>query len=242
LFVAMAFVGLWPSSATAQEDSSHWGVGVSFTPKWSAHDTLRTKLLGLGSEDDEGDLEGSEFTIGVVRGSVGGGEWGVSYVRRPFENGTTLIEREPEECFNDQFVNSCSRSTFTRELQDVFLQGVEWHMFIPFVRVAERVQIGVNVAAGAGFPEGTIIETFDNVNTTTILVPPPPRTSTDTFTDTFPSAATDVMYPVVPLLKLEAQGAILLAPGLKLKVSAGLSAPSAAAFRIGAVYLIGANN
>jgi hypothetical protein len=78
------------------------------------------------------------------------------------------------------------------------------------------------------------------VNVNTQLIPPPPRTTTEVFGDIFSSPADETLYPVVPLLKLEAQGAILVAPGLKLKVSGGLNSPSQAAFRIGVTYLIGA--
>jgi hypothetical protein len=59
--------------------------------------------------------------------------------------------------------------------------------------------------------------------------------------EVFSRPATDVMYSIVPLIKAEAQGAVILAPGFKIKVAGGLNFPSVATVRIGLVYLFGAN-
>ena len=49
-----------------------------------------------------------------------------------------------------------------------------------------------------------------------------------------------MIYPYVALIKVEVQGAIIVTPQFKIKLAGGMNAPSAAAFRVGFVYLIGA--
>ncbi len=226
-FLTLLF-GSIPAVAVAQlSEDSHWGVSASVTPTWKSHERLLELLFGL---DGEGEIEGSEFTVGLVRGSMRGGEWGVSFVRKPFKNGGTLVEGGEPDCFE----NFCSSHTSTKVMQDVALRGIEFHSFIPFVTIADRVQIGVNVGGGIGFPEGTIIETEQSTFSD-------PLFGSDTNTDTFVSPANEVMYKYVPLAKAEVQGAIIVAPGLKIKISGGLNLPSSTSFRIGVVYLIGAN-
>lgn len=231
LVATVILLASMPSIAMAQlSKDGHWGVAASFNPTWTSHDKFREFLYGL---DGDWDLEGSEFSIGLVRGSMGGGEWGVSFVRKPFKNGPPLVEVDSEtSCFQ----NFCSgfTSTDTQTMQDVYMRGVEFHSFIPFVTMANRVQIGVNVGGGIAFPEGTFVETRDFVSTVTGFPP-----QTDSFTEVRP--ADEVMYKYVPLAKAEVQGAVIVAPGLKVKVSGGLNMPSAFTFRIGVVYLIGAN-
>lgn len=68
----------------------------------------------------------------------------------------------------------------------------------------------------------------------------PPPNRAHFLCQVFEEPATDVLFPVVPLIKVEAAGAVILAPGLKVRVSGGMNYPSKAAFSIGAVYLIGA--
>jgi hypothetical protein len=233
-------MGVQPSRSYAQSTDSHWGVSASVTPSWKASEgTIKESLLNF---EGEGTVEGTEFTIGFVRGSTRGGDWGVSFVRKPFKDGsgTTLVE--------DDFRQ-------TRTTQDVFLQGVEFHWAKPFVTFADRVQIGVNIAGGIAQPKGDILETqsvpfeippgvpgsfaqqicqsYTEMGITCVL-------SGGQLVTTELRPAKDVMYSAVPLVKLEATAAVILAPGLKVRFSGGLNMPSNAAFRIAAVYLIGA--
>jgi hypothetical protein len=121
--------------------------------------------------------------------------------------------------------------------QNVYLQGVEFHSFIPFATIKDRVQIGLNLAGGIARTRGEIEETFENVSRFTL-----PNgqviTNTDTSSGVFP--ADEIIYKYQPLGKVEAQAAFILAPSFKLKVGGGFNMPSAAAFRVGAVFLIGA--
>ena len=240
-WLPLVLLACLPDTATAQASKEKkWGVGMSFTPAWTANQDLQTKLY-WGPEPDEWPLhEGSELTVGIVRGSPRGGEWSVSYVRKPLENQTFSSTESSTSCSgpNNAFCNTFA-STTTSQSNDVYVEGVEYTAFIPFVRfAAERVQIGVNVGGGAGFPKGTVTET--NTFTSTFTQPGrPPQVFTDTFTDEV-EAGDSITGPVVPLINAEVQAALLLGRGFKVNVAGGLNAPSAFAFRIGFSYLIGA--
>jgi hypothetical protein len=235
--ITAVIVGLLLPVPSEAQNESHWGVAGSFTPSWSTSDTFRNLRENLWGIDPEADvsLEGTEFTIGFVRGSTRGGEWGVSYVRKPFKDGARFHESdESDPCTPTQ----CSRHTSTVVTRDVRLQGVEFHWFRPFVTAANRVQVGVNIAGGVASVKGNADETI--VFEDTITFPGFP-TRRDVFTDTFSGSVKDFefMYSVVPLLKLEVQGAVIVAPGLKIKVAGGLNMP-ALSMRVGLTYLFGA--
>ena len=132
----------------AGNNDSHWVVGTTFTPKWTSNDSLAETLFGW-----EGELEGSEFTIGVGRGSTRGGDWMVSYVNKPIED-ATVVESE-----SDCFSGSCTTMTETRVLQDVKFTGVEFVWSKPFVTIKDRVQIGITVGGGYANTKGTVNET-----------------------------------------------------------------------------------
>jgi hypothetical protein len=218
---------LLPSPAAAQQsDSSHWGVGVSFTPQWKSIETMQRLLLVEGDQRNDG----SEVSFGLVRGSTRGGDWGISFVHKPFKD-TTIVDVE-SGCDN----GSCSSSTATTTFQDVRLRGLEFHGFFALATIANRVQIGLNVAGGFATVEGTITETFESIFSFTR-----PDGEIETFvnTDTRTAPAREVLYEIQPLGKIEVQGAVIVAPGLKVKVGGGFNYPGTG-FRIGAVYLIGA--
>lgn len=221
-------MGLEVAPALAQGNHpSHWGASVSFTPHWEAYDTFQELLY----DDGQGTIEGSEFTVGVVRGSARGGEWGVSYVRKPITDGTTLTDGS--ESSTNGFTSSFTSSLVFR---DVYLQGVEFHRFMPFGTIKNRVQIGLNIAGGIAFVEGTIEETSESFS----QFPRPNGTvQTETRRDTYVVDADEIIYKYQPLFKLEGQVAVIVAPALKLKVGAGVNLPSVFAFRVGAVVLFG---
>ena len=205
-----------PGIAAAQD--TRWGVQASFTPKWTGNESFTKWIV-----DGTADVEGSEWTIGFVRGAMNGGDWGLSYVRKPFKDGSTFVEND-EECGGP---SGCSTFVDTNTTRGVYLRGVEVHFFIP-VYSKSRFQIGINAGGGAGFFEGDV----DVVSTSQNPGQPP-------FTDTYTDEASEVFWPVTPLIKAEAQVAITVAPGLKIKAGGGLNTPGYA-FRIGAMYLFGA--
>jgi len=68
VFLLASFASM-PTVALAQgTGESAWGIGVSFTPTWKSVESLRKIYI-----EGEGELEGREFTIGIVRGSTQGG-------------------------------------------------------------------------------------------------------------------------------------------------------------------------
>jgi hypothetical protein len=233
VLLAFALTAALPGAAFAQgDDDTHFGVGVSFAPNWKSRNDM---LATIGLEEDSGSFEGSEFTIGFVRGRTLGGDWGVSYVRKPFKDTSqTSSSSDSGSCGTGcTFSNS---QTVTTTFNDVYLRGIEVHFAPVFVTIADRVQIGMHIAGGIAVPEGTIDETFAFTSSSTFQG----QTFTDTFSDSSTSPAKDVLFSKIPLFKVEVQGAVILAPGLKLKVSGGLNNPGMGV-RVGAVYLFGAN-
>ncbi|MEQ1869304.1 MAG: hypothetical protein ABL961_04715 [Vicinamibacterales bacterium] len=244
-----------PVLAQSSKDS-HWGLGASFTPTWTSRDDFREKIFSL---EGEGSVEGTAFTIGVVRGSTAGGDWGVSFVKKPIKDGSGSVLTQ-----KDQFcANACTTTTTTetRATQSAFLQGVEFHWSKPFVTIKKRAQIGLNVGGGVAMPKGNILETQEflqspppfrptlppgvpNFNECTLFSQISPggtcRLTPDGYVLTETRPAKDVMLPYIPLITLEVEGAVILAPGLKIKIAGGFNAPSDRSVRVSAVYLIGA--
>jgi hypothetical protein len=229
--VVIAIFGVAPRAEAQAADQSRWGVHVSFVPTWKGNDSLSESLQwapeGLRHE-------GSEFLIGFVKGTTRGGDWGVSYVRKPIKDSTTTSTQTDSFCPTP---TNCVTQVdeFTQAIHDVVVDGVEAHFFLPFAKFADRVQLGVNLGGGVGFSSGTVTstETVRRTNTN------PPATTTEVFTDE-QEAAGDVIGETVALIKAEFQAAFVVAPGLKLRVAVGLNAPSVAAFRVGVSYLFGA--
>lgn len=225
-----------PAVANAQLSSQkRWGVAASFAPAWTADSGLQQRLL-WGPEDYP-NHEGSELSIGFVRGTTRGGELGVSFVRKPIKDRSETIAVNESEC--DQGFCFTSVGSQTIESRDVLVDGVEVHFFIPVYTAANRVQLGANVGGGLGFPNDTGIVRQAGTLTNTISGPGFP---TETFTETFDEeepARGEIIQSYVPMIKAEFQAAILMGPSMKLKVSVGLNTPSVAAFRVGAVYFFG---
>ena len=114
-----------------------WGVQASLTPTWNSMDQFR-RVLGA---DTVQDMQGSEWSVGFVRGRMSGGHFGVSMVRQRMKAGTV--------CFFDGCVEV---SEATR------LQGIEGNWFLapgsPFA--GDRVQVGANLGLGAGWYQGMV--------------------------------------------------------------------------------------
>jgi hypothetical protein len=217
--------------AEAQGTESRWGVQVSFVPSWKGNDSISE---GLQWAPEGLRHEGSEFLVGFIKGTARGGDWGVSYVRKAIKDSVTTESQTDNFCPSP---TNCVTQVeeFRQEIHDVVVDGVEAHFFLPFVRFADRVQLGVNIGGGVGFSSGTVRST-DTIKRTTTS---PPGTTTQVFEDEG-DAAGDVIGKNVVLLKAEFQAAVMVAPGLKIRAAVGLNAPSVAAFRIGVSYQFGA--
>lgn len=204
------------------QNESHWGATVSFAPTATARDGLFKDMLI--NFEGEGQVRSSEFTVGLVRGSVRGGDWGVSLVKKSFEDGSRSVVTE-SSCF----VNNCSTFTETRVMRDVLFTGVEFHWAPTFVTIKDRVQVGVNIGGGIAEVSGIVHETQVDEGTGR-----PPFVYEDD------RPAKDVLFALQPLLKIEAQGSVIVAPGLKVRVAGGFNAPGMGV-RVAAVYLFGAH-
>ena len=136
-----------PSDAGAQDRRSHWGVTVGFSPRWMTSGLLDTTLEKLWDESGI-HFSGSEIRAGVVRGSELGGDAGLSFVRRPFDDGSGFVR--------EHGVRYGTRG--------VVLTGVEAHKFTPFWAIRDRVQIGLDYGAGVGVFDGVVDATVGEVS------------------------------------------------------------------------------
>lgn len=217
-------------AASAQQQSS-WGLSGVLAPSWKV--PADNEIFKLLFEADELNVGGSEFRIGFVRGRMLGGDWGVSYVRRKIDDGSTIATSygdEPEVGFH------IGEFTTTR---DVVIDGVEVHKFTPFATIKRRVQIGLLFGGGVGTAKGTLDTRIVDANFQFVggrqMISPVESLEV--------REAKELILPgngIVPLGRLELAVAGLVTPGLKVRASGGLSFPGMHSFSISAVYLFGA--
>ena len=137
-----------PAPAAAQFleafEENRWGVHASFTPEWRAPDQFR-HLVGA---EQVANWEGSDYSIGFVRGRATGGEWGLALFRQQ-------VKADSRLCFGIDKDGACLDPV--EATRGTRLQGFEFHWLVPFATFADdRVQLGINTAAGAGWYEGTV--------------------------------------------------------------------------------------
>ena len=233
--VALVFLLAFPPSVLAQSENSHWGVIVAFTPEWSVADGLFEDLF----ESQPNNLTGSEFQIGIARGRMLSGDWGVSLVRRKVKEGSTIGARE-QQCENvGSNTQGCYVFGDVYRYNDVMLTGLEVHKFLPFVTVKERVQVGVNFSGGFGVYSGTATQTRHDSDF--VFVPPNSNRIVERAPVTTPGIEAKTLFALdtVPLGKLELAVAGILAPGVKVRVGYGLDFPGYPIFSVSGVYLFG---
>jgi hypothetical protein len=231
---AISCLLLQPASAAAQTGhESHWGVRVSFAPSWEISDGLREKLF---DENEEGTIKGTELAIGFVRGSTLGGDWGVSFVRKPWKDGSGTTSTDVD-CFN-QAQSLCRPRTESTLTKGAYLDAVEVHRFIRLVNIKRRVQLGLNVGGGIGAMRGEVVTTDDGFEPTGFNQQGP--TGFIQIHEESTRPAKDELLKYFPLGKVEGVASLIVAPGLKVQVAAGMNFPSYSSARVGLVYLIGA--
>jgi hypothetical protein len=237
-YAAVALLSV-SSAAFAQDDKSHWGAIVTFTPEWTVKDTFE----GL-FEASPNNMSGSEFQIGIARGRMQSGDWGVSLVKRRVKAGSTLGEGRVEDCNTSQFGNNVQGCFIEGELvtynDDVTLTGFMVHKYVSFYTIKRRVQIGLNFAGGMGSYSGTATKTewssdfqFVPPNIQRIVERQPTTETVD--------AKTLFISERVPLGKLELAVAGIVAPGLKVRVGYGLDFPGYPVFSLSGIYLFGSD-
>jgi hypothetical protein len=229
----LACLLLQPAPASAQTGTeSHWGVRVSFAPSWEIADSVKELLF---DDNEEGTIKGSEFLVGFVRGSTFGGDWGVSFVRKPWEDGSGPTSTDVD-CFNR--AQTICRPTLESTLTEgVYLNAVEVHWFIRFANIKQRVQLGANVGGGIGAVEGNVVVTRHRFEPTGFNQQGPTGFREIHEVETLP--AKDELLPVFPLFKIEALGSFIVTPALKIQAAVGANFPAYSG-RIGLVYLFGA--
>lgn len=211
--------------------SSGWGVNVSTVPSWRvpSGDSVLGKLGEVAlSEGDLGlSVEGSDFRIGVVRGKPLGGEWGVSFVRRQFEDGSTQ-GAILENCFEGFQGTQCNRFGTVYTYQNVTLTGVEANKFIPFGTIKQRLQIGIDLAGGIGAMKGS-------AEKRSVIFEGEEVTEDVTETEARELLAFD---PAV-FGRFELGAAVILPRGLKLRVSGGMNFPGVHTASLSVMYFFG---
>jgi hypothetical protein len=228
LWLFVVWIAL-PSSVLAQ-DGSHWGIAASVVPSW----TVPSRFATLFNAQDV-DLKSTDFSIGIARGRTLGGDWSVSYIHKKFAQGSSASDLSTD-C--QSFTNGCFQDGTVRVVRDATLSGVEMVKFIPFGTIKRRVQIGLVVGGGIGTLSGTLDEhqfsgEFVRFTNTAVI-----GRQTETVT-TVP--ARDLFgISHVPLAKVEGMVGVIVAPGVKVRVSGGLDFPGSTSFALSGVYLIGA--
>ncbi len=221
---------LVPAPALAQSPPSAWGVVVSGTPNWSVAD--RTDYFFGG---DEVVMDGSEFTIGLAHGRTLGGDWGVSYVRMKVNDGSTVSDVE----VNCDTFTSCITFGEKMVTRDVVLNGLKVHKFISFGTIRQRVQIGLNLAAGVGTWRGEVDTHEYSFDQTFSPLGGAPIVSQTEMVTTEPAEAL-FFAKWVPVGDLQGAVSVILAPGLKIRVASGIGWPGDHTITLTGVYLIGA--
>lgn len=259
---------LWPSSAAAQDPDApfrlptpkRWGVELSITPKWFTPDggswsqDLYCGLLipaGRFSNCEEVSLGGSDFRVGFLRGRSRGGDWGVAYVRRRFSDDAAVRAGLscPAESLRPYLTGggfsfpsgpSCGAlfsgpdSGYYFQFTNVTLSGPEFHWSIPITTIANRVQLGFTAAGGIGSLKGFA----------------------DGFSTTGEQSGVNLgsPFPTVRAVRVDIDGllsktqfmartdfdvAVRVAPGVKVRASAGLDMQGAHIGGISLLYFFG---
>jgi hypothetical protein len=239
----LSFLGtlvvLLASATDVFAQNSHWGVGVSATPSWQITERVRSLLA------DEGDvlnIEGSEFTIGAVRGSTLGGDISINFVRKPWKDGLG-VSSDTTDCFtfNPSQPQVCLRDREQNFFDKVMLNGVEFDWFFAprFGRIKNVVQIGANIGGGIAKMSGSIRKVEDRQEPVFLPGPGGGTVQLRNNHTEETNKAEDELLAMFPLAKIELMGAIIATPAVKIKVAGGLNFPGSG-FRVMGVYLFGA--
>jgi hypothetical protein len=216
----------WPGSLlaqTADDRQSHFGVIFSVSPESEFNEKLKFLF-----DAERVDIRSRDLEIGfIIRGRQLGGDWGVSYIQKRFKDGS-IVDRTGE---------SDGLTFGTRySMQDVQLRGLSIHKFAPFVTIKRRVQIGINFGGGVTWPEGTAERRDFGVD----FVPPNTQVQTETVSQVDAKEVFLEDLSPMPVWKVELAGAVLVAPGLKVRVGGGMNWGNYPAFTITGLYLFGA--
>jgi hypothetical protein len=228
---------LTPPVAGAQD--SHWGVTASFVPKWKPVPEIYDLIWDVENLQPE---SRREFRIGIVRGSDRGGDWSVTFVRNSFRTSQVYEDTFGSVGFTDQTGKqqivdvAGSIRTFPGTIEHI---GVKFEKFTPFVTIRDRVQVGLTYGGGIGSLRGTVVERAYEIPVT--FPPPSFRPVVGARRETTSSIEVKELYTpsFVPIGSVEAAVAIILAPGIKARVTGGFNYPNTQVFSLTFHYLIG---
>jgi hypothetical protein len=229
--IVLQFIAAAP--AEAQSSTPRWGVTGTFVPRWEVLSDLKV----MWDDAQSVVYEGSEFRIGLLRGSDVGGDWSVSYVRKNVKIGS-LIDSTFSGDFGGTGVEYRQGSLFVVD-SPVRIQGIEGQKFMPLATIKNRAQIGLIFGGGIGWYQGTMTERMFDVTFTTGPAPTFRQIVTQTETVNQVEAKDVYLLEFVPLGRIEIAGAAILAPGLKVRVSGGFNFPATQSFSISLNYLFG---
>jgi hypothetical protein len=213
LLAAVLLVSATPGFA--QIDNTTWGLEVGFTPVWQMPGQALAGAFGA----DTIDLHGREFRIGVVRGRTNGGEWGVSLVNKRFSEDAIVV-----------LSSSSGKGSFTTT--DAEMLGFEVHRFFAFAKVGPHVQLGVNLAGGAGELRGYVSASYVPSNPTQTRASALVRTA-----DIFDYVDKNITW--LPMAKAELGAAFLAGDRVKIRVSSGFNFPGYQVASVSVTYLMG---
>ena len=234
IVVFFAVLSLATSASAQTNEPTTFGIQVSFGPQWQ----IMPQVGNLFRSDI--DLTGREVRVGMVRGRTLGGDWGVSYTHNKVSD-TSFIQTSSGRCggYPTEYYQCFDIGT-TYRLRGVSFDGLEVHKYVPFVTIQRRVQVGMNIAGGIGRVKGSAekrVTTVQEVNEMPLrkyYVP----------VETVSNAlAADVLKEeggpsIIPMVRAEAVVVIIVARGLKVKVSTGgVGVLGYSRFNIGATYL-----
>ena len=217
------------AASAQQQEPSSWGVSGALAPLWKV--PADQKIFTALFDADQVNVNGSEFRVGFVRGRMLGGDWGVSFLRRRIDDGSTVSRGM------DEFAGFTTGEFITT--RNVVMNGVEVHKFAPFVTIKERVQVGLTFGGGIGQTTGVLDTRFVDADFTFVgnqnVIQ---RVETTEALD-----AKELIFPgngLVPLGRLELAVAGVVGHGFKVRVSGGVAYPGTETFTISGVYLFGA--
>lgn len=216
--------------------SPHWGITASVTPHWEFLRVLEDSM------DKVVDMSGDEFRVGIIRGKQLGGDWGVSYVKRRVVDGSSIVQEKPKCLVGANSAAVCAGGS-SYVTNGAFLTGVQLHRFFPVATVARRVQLGALVTGGIARIAGHADETQEHLQ---VLVNP--VTGGAQFTTGRETRSVDARAILshtfaaeyLPVGGVEGAVAVLAAPGVKVRVSGGVSFPGMHRVQVTAQYLFGA--
>jgi hypothetical protein len=234
LLVVASLLACTPAFAQEPDPGrqSHWGISGSLVPRWEFPSAL-AEVWNL-----ETNMKGSEFRIGVVRGSDLGGDWGISFVKKIVDD-DSIVQLREEACVQLPGGSvRCARGAYD-VTRDASMRGVEGHLFIPFGTIKRRVQIGMTFAGGVAEIQGESDRFIEHlvVNDTTVTlrtesVGPVP------FRNSLQDLPSD--WRVVPIGRAEIAVGVLVVPGFKIRGSFGVNFPGYHRAGVHLHYLFGA--